>query len=225
MSDTLQGSAIELPTRKSPKPCNEVTGNSESLAVGNCVPKVNAGRYEVSIDDFSKFKSIFGSLNTERRFTFKDEFHVTLLFVKQSLANYINKGSQPPKVDVEAAVDSTHSTGEKYTSEAYRKAASLFRKLKNKPVELKLRYVAWNSRVVAVRVDFIDEIVPYFDVTSHISIAKVKEAEFRESDSLVREVDRIMKAGGKSEGEFQWKELADIETVYGKVAFRPHRLK
>ena len=187
--------------------------------------RVYEGRYELCIGDHEIFRRLYRSLKLNIPTVCKDEFHVTLLFIKKSLAKIINEASFAPQINIEpqSSPDSTIESARTYSPSDYRRAIELYSTMENQSIKLKMQYIAWNTRVVAVRVDFGDIALPHFDVIPHISVAKIREAEFRESNFLIESVDNIKKTGASEVSNVRWVDLDEESHCSGIISFRPHR--
>lgn len=199
----------------------ETSGNK----ITSVSSRVYEGRYELCIGDHDIFRRLYRSLKLNIPTVCKDEFHVTLLFIRKSLAKIINEASSAPQINIEpqSFPDSTIEPSRNYSPSDYRQAIDLYSTMENQSIKLKLQYIAWNTRVVAVRVDFVDQALPHFDVIPHISIAKVREAEFRESNFLIESVDNMKKTGASQVSNVRWVELDEESHCSGIISFRPHR--
>ncbi len=147
-------------------------------------PIIREGRYEISVNEKEVFKRLFTLFQDTKGFELKSEFHVTLLFIKRALARYIEGES---KGDGSSLF--SHSPDE------YAAAVSRYDANDVHPVPLKILYVARNDRVMAARVEILDTSVPFFDVVPHVSIAKVEDAQFRESNELIASVEQLRGSG------------------------------
>lgn len=175
---------------------------------------VKEGRFELSMCEPSKFTSLFEYFNESPTFKLKNEFHVTLLFIGRALAKVLN--TEPKE---HASHTNPHSINE------YLSAISQFKELRDSKLPVKLKYIAKNDRVAAVCVEIMDPSVKYFDVIPHVSLAKVPEAEFRESNFMIEAVEKLRaegKKGRSDDGRFTWIDVDDSDPTFGKIRFARH---
>ena len=178
--------------------------------------RVKEGRYEIAFANNPIFHDIFESLAGGSSQNCKDEFHITLLFINRSLARYING-----EVDAQPEDPITRDFSREELGDAIR----LYESLCDDPIQVRLVYTAKNERVMAIRVEILDKSIRFFDVSPHVSIAKVPEAQFRESDALVKEVDVFRNQGLRNtspDGKILWRDIEDEVEICGRIVFRRH---
>jgi hypothetical protein len=175
-------------------------------------PFAREGRYELSITEDNKIRNILNLIRPKNGvFVDKDEFHLTLLYMKRKLTDYVN-GSDPDTPDT--FVD---------PSETYRKAISAYCNLNDKDIPVKLLYVARNDRVIAIRAQILEPAVKYFDVIPHISLSKVKDAEFRESNELIKICESLRSNSlVQDHKNIEWIDIDTDDVIEGKIRFRKH---
>jgi len=194
-----------------PKPSRNRRRAAPSIAPEDS--RVKDGRFEISFGKDRIFRNLFRSFKSDLPFICKDEFHVTLLFITRSLARFINGN------------DSQDERNHSLTSEELNDAILLYRSLANDPIAIRLMYVARNERVIAIRIEILDKTIRFVDVVPHISLGKVSDAQFRESNELVKTVDDMRKQGMQSAGndaKIYWKELDEKIQISGRIRFQSH---
>ncbi len=185
--------------------------DSDSLSIAE------EGRYQVSLDHNGRFKEFFGFWNDTSSFELKSEFHITLLFMKRPLVSFINGDSE----SFEKARDSSTQ----YSVDEYREAIAAYQAIVDDDIQIRIIYVAKNDRVMAARVEMLNDSVRFFDVVPHISIAKTKDAQFRESNDLVKEVDELRCAGidrANTAKQVSWKDIEHDNVCLGRISFKAH---
>lgn len=165
---------------------------------------VREGRYELVVNGNTAYlNKLFASFNTDPKFTIKQHFHVTLLFISSKLAKQLNgtKGSDP-----------------------YMAAIQEYKQLMRSSFVIKPLYIAKNDRVMAVKVQFLNQHadLPHFDVVPHISVAKADGVEFREANFLIEECDKLRTGNSNPTGTIQWLDLPENQTLSGSIQFKLH---
>ena len=188
-------------------------GKSDSLSIAE------EGRYQISLDQNGRFKELFELWNDASGFELKSEFHVTLLFMKRPLVNYINGDSERFE---KASGDGSSVV---YAVDEYRAAVAAYQSIGDEEIRIRILYVARNDRVMAARVEIENDSVRFFDVIPHVSISKTKDAQFRESNDLIRAVDERRRQGQDPTHEptrVFWKDVESDNICFGKVEFKLH---
>jgi hypothetical protein len=107
----------------------------------------------------------------------------------------------------------------------YREAIAAYQAIVDDDIQIRIIYVAKNDRVMAARVEMLNDSVRFFDVVPHISIAKMKDAQFRESNDLVKEVDELRCAGidrANTAKQVSWKDIEHDNVCLGRISFKAH---
>jgi hypothetical protein len=210
-------SAVRKTVSRETKLADENSAASRSLANARqrADTVVKEGRFEIFLAATTRFLDLFEFFNSDARLKPKEEFHITLLFVNRSLSKFIN---------CERATDG----GDAGSLHDYHAAIRKYTELRNVDVPIKLKYVAKNDRVMAVRVEILDDSVKFFNVIPHISLAKVPEAEFRESNFLIEAVEKWKSEGQddkSNKGGLSWLDLDDCDPIVGRIRFVRHGSK
>ena len=194
-------------------------------------PPVREGRYEVCMEETQRFRQYFQFFNDDVSFIGKSDFHITLLYINRGLAAQISADAEKPtsnRSSPASTPDSVDVRGPMYSPTEYRKAISQYRCLNGKPVSVRLKYIAKNDRVMAIRVEFARDQILHFNVVPHISVGKIPAAEFRESNQLIMEVERLKREGMQgqsSDGKVSWIDLHEDILCSGAICFKKHGSK
>lgn len=210
--DSISSEEISRAIKYSTKLESKLVDENEAKVVVKTKPMalVREGRYELVIrGNISFLNSLFQSFNTNPQFVLKQHFHVTLLFINTRLARSLN--------DRDSCKD--HSLN------AYMSALKKYRQLSRMNLLVRPVYVAKNDRVMALKVEFMDQHsdTPFFDVVPHISIAKIPSAEFREANHLIEDCDTFRKDGlPNGTNGVHWMDIDDRRTLSGNIQFKSH---
>ena len=103
------------------------------------------------------------------------------------------------------------------------KAIEFYKSSFSKPIDVKVEYIARNTRVMAAKVSLQDTGIKYFDVIPHITIAKTHTAQSREANDLIGKCDslRNKRLPQGTEGIY-WIDVSDDLRVSGHVKFTKH---
>jgi hypothetical protein len=211
---SITDSDIDKAVKKNIKREEDISAENEKLAKKPTSEQLaKEGRYEIAFGDNQVIKEYLDLVRPKNaEFQDKTEFHLTLLYMKRKLTDYINgTGKAPEGLEIPPP-------------EVYRGAIRKYNNLIGKDVLVKLQYAARNDRVAAIRAQIREPALPHFDVIPHISLAKIKNAEFRESNSLIEKCDSLRhynRSSTENDG-IEWIDLdCDIE-ITGRIKFRRH---
>ena len=185
---------------------------------------VQKGRFEIHFTETDRFKRIFDTFGDgSTPLECKADFHVTLLYISASLLEFITYGKEYNRYSNHFSHDYKHGD-----CLEYRNAIEMYLQLRDTPIPVVLQYVAQSSRAMVVKCTFGQGNVhglKFFDVIPHVSLAKIKAAQFRECNTLVADVERLREMGCRGQnidGTISWVDLDDESPIFGKLRFVHH---
>jgi hypothetical protein len=169
--------------------------------------QIREGRYEIGLENSPSFSSIIPDELVDSSFIRKSELHVTLLFINRKLAKMLNEANDDENENARIIL----------------RAIEFYKSSFSKPIDVKVEYIARNTRVMAAKVSLKDSGIKYFDVIPHITIAKTHSAQSREANDLIGKCDSLRKnqLPQGTEGIY-WIDVSDDLRVTGHVKFTKH---